>query len=134
MSDYKKNNKEEIGWFLKNNQEKILTISLKDEELIPFMNDLEDFVKKDGKYLSNGQVRVIFELINETTNVQELQLARPKIAFVAAKQINNSTRELINKFLDLLAHAQTNEQQKSVKRFMTSFLHYHKFFHGDKKQ
>lgn len=125
---------EKTGKFISINMQRILTCdNLKSEELISFMTAFESFVKEDGKYISNGQVRVLFDLISKTGDINELQLVRPQIAFVAAKQITDKRKFLIEKFLLLIASANTKNHHDNIKKFITSFLHYHKFYHSDKK-
>ncbi|MDI9858939.1 type III-A CRISPR-associated protein Csm2 [Flectobacillus roseus] len=122
-----------IGKFITDNTVNILASdNLRDNELISFMNEFEVFVKSDGKYISNGQVRILFDLISKTKDFNELQLIRPQIAFVTAKQIKIETRILIEKLLKLIGEVKTTTEHENMRRFITSFLHYHKFYHSEK--
>lgn len=131
MSNYTEKSKD---LFLTKNQSNILNLNnLSGQNLIKFMDEFELFVKHTGGLLTNGQARIIYELIHKADSIEELQMVRSKVAFVAAKQVNQKTRELIQDFLQLISQTNTTLHKDNVQKFFTSFLHYHKFFHGDKK-
>lgn len=103
--------------------------NLSSSEIAELLNKLEAYVKSIAATITNGQVRVIYELVYQTTNVQELQLIRPKIAFVAIKQERGSgSKAIIEKILHLISLTTTDDEHECVKNFITSFLHYHKFY------
>jgi len=122
--------------FFTENEDNILNYNnIKGLVLSKFLDDMESYIEKisfkDGKRIesiTNGQVRVLYNLINQTESLQELQLVRPKIAFVAAKQNSETSKKIIKSLLNIISKTELEEQHQSIKNFMASFLHYHKFY------
>lgn len=96
---------------------------------VKFMNEFEDYVKKQGRDITIGQLRVVYSLIKKAENAKELQLVRPQIAFVAGKQTDTFSKNIIDQILTLVSKANENNY-KHIGKFIESFLHYHKFYHA----
>ncbi len=97
-------------------------------QLKKFLNEMEAFVKQDAvSSLTAGQVRTIYSIIYETKEVLDLQLKRPELAFVAAKQETQSSKAVIKFFIEIIK--KTNEENfHNIKDFTASFLKYHKLY------
>ena len=93
-------------------------------------NSIEKFVKNECKVIITTQLRNIYAKVVLAEKNSELKMLRPNLAYIAARQ--NKAKNII-KFIDQLIQKVNNEQQlKSFKKVMESFVAYHKFHHNSK--
>lgn len=93
-------------------------------------NSIEKFVKNECKVITTTQLRNIYAKVVLAEKNSELKMLRPNLAYIAARQ--NKAKNII-KFIDQLIQKVNNEQQlKSFKKVMESFVAYHKFHHNSK--
>lgn len=93
-------------------------------------NSIEKFVKNECKVITTTQLRNIYAKVVLAEKNSELKMLRPNLAYIAARQ--NKAKNII-KFIDQLIQKVNNEQQlKSFKKVMESFVAYHKSHHNSK--
>ena len=128
--------------YFKGTYDYLLKLFDKGVPLDKVFDSIKDFVekefkkkKKEGKHeyediLTTTQLRNIYTKVVLTKEVSELKMLRPNLAYIAARQ--NKAKNII-KFIDQLIQKVNNEQQlKSFKKVMESFVAYHKFHHNSK--
>lgn len=98
------------------------------------IDSLKMFVEKTGRNITTSQLRNIYSKILSVKedNLTALQLIRPKLAYVAARQQRSEARELVMFFDEIISLVKTPEQLKSFKIFFESVIAYHKFYHPEK--
>lgn len=95
---------------------------------------LKDFVKIYGGYVTTSQLRNIFARVKPMKTRQELQLIRPRIAYVAARQNSQEARDVVNFLETVISKIENDAQVKNFIAFFEAIVAYHKFYESDKKQ
>jgi len=98
------------------------------------IDDIKLFVEKKGKAITHSQLRNIYSkiLALKDDDITGLQLIRPKLAYVAARQKNKEAGVLVRFFDEMISEINNTDEFKSFKTFMESVVAYHKFYHPDK--
>jgi len=115
--------------------------NLNDEELLKMENSerieeminvIERFVdeKCNDKYIKTSQLRNIYSklLKIKDDNVKGVQLLRPKLMYVAARQKNREAKSIVLFLNDIIKKIRTKEQLRSFKMFFEAIVAYHKFY------
>lgn len=121
----------ELGLEIKNqyfskNFSELLNMS-NTENLDSILSAIEKFVAQEGKNLSTSQLRNIYDKTKKTTNVNELKLIRPNLAYIAGRSNNDNEKKLLA-FIDLLIKELNSNQVKEFHIFFESVVAYHKFY------
>lgn len=113
---------------------KILTFSSLDSDLELFIDRIDYYVQKCGGVITPTQIRNIYNKIIKVDDAKptQLQLLRPKLAFVAAKLKQDNQKIIVNLLMSCIKQVKTKEQVKNFKMFMEAFVAYHKYHHGEK--
>lgn len=129
----KRNNNNQNGaeQYLKKNMEAVLSMhQLKDHNKVKkIVDSISSFVKDKGKNLSSSQLRNLYDKIQKEQTISGLQRLRPKIAYMAARQTNDSAKRLVKFFENTISQVKTEDQLKGFKSYFEAFVAYHKFHH-----
>lgn len=106
------------------------------KNLNELIDNISFYTKDKGKGISSSQLRNIFTKVKGAKKV-ELQLLRPKLAYIAARQkAGNGKRdekELAEKFITfidkIIQQIENEEEAKGFSQFFESIVAYHKFHH-----
>jgi len=120
--------------FFKETYPYLLRMNDKDIPAAQVIDSIKLFVEKTGRNITTSQLRNIYSKILRVKedNLTALQLIRPKLAYVAARQQKNEARDLVIFFDEIIAGIKTSSQAKSFKTFFESVMAYHKFYHPEK--
>lgn len=95
------------------------------------LNKLEKYIDLDGGNITTSQLRNIFTKVRGEKSPIKLQLLRPKLAYISARQPNS---KYFIKFIDeILQEVTTEEKAKGFSQFFEAIIAYHKFHHSNKK-
>jgi CRISPR-associated protein Csm2 len=99
------------------------------------LDHLQKYVEECGKHVTTHQLRNIFSKIKtgKTKTAQELQLIRPQLAYVAARQASGGAKSFIEFLEKIIRKVENDEQVKHFIAFFEAIVAYHKFYHGNKK-
>ena len=98
------------------------------EDLSTLLDDLQDYVKQKGGKVNSSQLRNIFSKVLQAEKKIDIQLIRPKLMYVAARQTSNDAKKVIE-FLEKVASKVENDTQvKNFQIFMEAFVAYHKYY------
>jgi CRISPR type III-A-associated protein Csm2 len=98
------------------------------DDLATLLDDISDFVKSKGSKVNSSQLRNIFSKVLLAEKVLDVQLIRPKLMYVAARQTNFEAKKVVE-FLELVASKIKNEvEMKNFQIFLEAFVAYHKYF------
>lgn len=117
--------------FLRNNLEDLLNMK-ESKQLNTLINHISDYVKAMGKDITASQLRNIFSKVKKFKSLSDLQMLRPKLAYISGrlspKQAN--AKEFL-KLLDDVIQKATNEQHvRGFSQFFESIVAYHKSHHS----
>lgn len=81
------------------------------------------------KYISTSQLRNIYDKLLKVKedNYSQVQLLRPKLAYVAARQNKAEAKEIVNFFNEIISKISSESELRSFKIFFESVVAYHKF-------
>jgi CRISPR-associated protein Csm2 len=81
------------------------------------------------KYISTSQLRNIYDKLLKVKeeNYSQVQLLRPKLAYVAARQNKAEAKEIVNFFNEIISKISSEDELRSFKIFFESVVAYHKF-------
>lgn len=120
--------------YLRNNHADVLNLSHigleKAKEIIAHING---YVEHCCKEMTTHQLRQMFAEIKGAQNVIQLQLARPKIAYLGARQEKESVKRIVA-LIDFMIEKTGEKQLDEFKNFMEAIVAYHKFHFGNKNQ
>lgn len=91
------------------------------------LDDLEKFVKSEGKTVSTSQVRNVYSVLIKARKPIDLQMFRPKLAYAAARQDKDFHKNLFA-FIDDLIGRVNDKNIDSFKIIMEALVSYHKFY------
>ena len=91
------------------------------------LTHLEKFIQKVANGISTSQLRNVYGKIIEQKTVIELQLIRPNIAYVAARNDKREAKQVMA-FIDyLIQQVDTDEKLKAFNKIMEAIVAYHKY-------
>lgn len=99
------------------------------ENLSSLLEDLSKYVKVKGEKVNSSQLRNIFSKVLQANDVLSLQLIRPKLMYVAARQTNYESKEVVEFLEKIIVEVKKPEQVTNFKIFMEAFIAYHKYHH-----
>jgi CRISPR type III-A-associated protein Csm2 len=98
------------------------------DDLSSLLDDLQNYIKQEGKKVNSSQLRNIFSKVLQAEKKIDIQLIRPKLMYVAARQTSKEAKKVIE-FLEKVASKVENDAQvKNFQTFMEAFVAYHKYF------
>ncbi len=103
------------------------TTNLKD-----LLTHLEGYVREKAGGVTTSQLRNIFSKIKPMKTAQQLQLARPQLAYVAARQQKKEARNVISFIETIVKEVNDDKQVESFIKFFEAIVAYHKLYHGQK--
>jgi len=103
------------------------------ENLKELLDNIQSFVQDKCGGITTSQLRNIFSQIRagKPTN-QSLQLIRPKLAYIAARQATKEAQEVVDFFENIVSEIQSDEQAPHFVAFFEAIVAYHKLYHGKK--
>jgi len=103
------------------------------ENLKELLDHIQSFVQDKCGSITTSQLRNIFSQIRagKPTN-QSLQLIRPKLAYIAARQATKEAQEVVDFFENIVAEIRSDEQASHFVAFFEAIVAYHKLYHGKK--
>lgn len=95
------------------------------------LDAISTFVEHKAKkeVITSTQLRNMYSEIIKMKDFTELQLFRPRLAYIAGR--NGKSREMIMFFDNLAGKVANNTQLKNYQVFMEALVSYQKFFHGE---
>lgn len=88
---------------------------------------LENFTQKMSSGLTTSQLRNVYSKILEAETPVELQLLRPNLAYVAARNDKMEAKKVMA-FVDyLIQQVDSTEKQKSFNKVLEAIVAYHKY-------
>ena len=103
------------------------------DNLKELLDNIQSFVKDKCGSVTTSQLRNIFSKIKAGKQTcQSLQLIRPKLAYIAARQASNEAREVVDFFENLVAEIKDDAQAPHFVSFFEAIVAYHKLYHGKK--
>lgn len=88
---------------------------------------LENFTQKMSSGLTTSQLRNVYSKILEAKTPVELQLLRPNLAYVAARNDKKEAKKVMA-FVDyLIQQVDSPEKQKSFNKVLEAIVAYHKY-------
>ncbi|HPR72985.1 MAG TPA: type III-A CRISPR-associated protein Csm2 [Bacteroidales bacterium] len=120
--------------FFKETYPYLLRMNEKDTPAGKVIDNIKLFVERTGRAITTSQLRNIYSKILsiKEDNLTALQLIRPKLAYIAARQQRGESKELVMFFDEIISLVKTSEELKSFKTFFESVIAYHKFYHPEK--
>lgn len=113
--------------YFNDNFSELLNMS-KTQNLDAILTDIEKFVSTEGEHLSTSQLRNIYDKAKKMTNMNELKLIRPNLAYIAGRSKNDKEKGLLA-FIDLLITRIDSEQKvKEFHIFFEAVVAYHKYY------
>ncbi|MEE6186941.1 type III-A CRISPR-associated protein Csm2 [Niabella digestorum] len=88
---------------------------------------LEQFVNETASGLSSSQLRNVYSKIIEAKTPIDLQLLRPNLAYVAARNEKLQAKQVMALIDHLIQQVDTEEKQKHFKKVMEAIVAYHKY-------
>lgn len=88
---------------------------------------LEKFIHEVSNGLTTSQLRNVYSKILDAKEPIDLQLVRPNLAYVAARQDNQNAKKFMA-FVDyLIQQVDSSEKQKKFNKLMEAMVAYHKY-------
>lgn len=113
--------------YFKENFSELLSMS-KTQNLDAILSAIEKFVSNEGRNLSTSQLRNIYDKAKKMTNLNELKLIRPNLAYIAGRSNNDKEKGLLA-FIDLLIkEVDSGDKVNEFHTFFESLVAYHKFY------
>lgn len=106
----------------------------KTEAIAPLLDHLQAYAEDKGRSLTTSQLRNIFSKVKPMTTRQKLQLIRPKLAYVAARQKSGLAEQVVNFLENIIKEVETDAQVKDFVAFFEAFVAYHKFAESKDKK
>lgn len=104
------------------------------EHLKELIDHLQRYVQEKCGSITSSQLRNIFSKIksgNQPTK-QKLQLVRPQLAYVAARQATPEAKDVVDFLERIISKVETDEQAAHFVSFVEAIVAYHKFYHPKK--
>lgn len=118
--------------WLKENTESILKFKEADN-LKEMLDNIQNFVKDKCGSVTTSQLRNIFSKIKAGKQTsQSLQLIRPKLAYIAARQASSDARDVVDFFENIVSEVKNDEQAPHFVSFFEAIVAYHKLHHSKK--
>jgi len=105
------------------------------EDLDKLIDNISEMIRIKGNGITTSQLRNIFGKIKPMTEIRQLKLIRPQLAYIAARQVGkvsgNAKRNIADfiAFLDELIRETDQNGLEGFKQFMESVVAYHKYHH-----
>lgn len=96
------------------------------------LTHLKDYARDKGRNITTSQVRNIFSKVKRPgLTHQQLQMIRPKLAYIAARQKTGKAEQVVNFLENIVKNVKNDVQVKDFVAFFEAFVAYHKI--TDKK-
>ncbi len=102
------------------------------KNLKDLLTHLEEYVRERAGGVTTSQLRNIFSKIKPMKTAQQLQLVRPQLAYVAARQQKKEARNVISFLETIVKEINDDKQVESFIKFFEAIVAYHKLYHGQK--
>jgi CRISPR type III-A-associated protein Csm2 len=90
---------------------------------------IESYVKERKSAITTSQLRNIFQKVKEAQSRLQLQMIRPLLAYVAARQKSEEAKEIVKFLSDLINQVKDDAKQlQNFQYFMEAIVAYHKFY------
>ena len=104
------------------------------EAIAPLLDHLKVYAEDKGRSLTTSQLRNIFSKVKPIATRQKLQLIRPKLAYVAARQKSGLAEQVVNFLESIIKKVETDAQVKDFVAFFEAFVAYHKLAESKDKK
>ncbi len=94
------------------------------------LDNLKQYVKDKGKSISTSQLRNIFARVKPLRTKQSLQLIRPQLAYIAARQNTAEARSVVDFLEAVISNVKEDKQVDDFIAFFEAIVAYRKFHHG----
>lgn len=101
-----------------------------------YVSNLKRFVEQRLRAITTHQLRNIFSQVKRASSPTDLQLLRPKLAYVAGREDKDPMSLLVVLLDDLIQQVRTTEDVRAFVRLFEAVIAYHKYFNpkADKPQ
>lgn len=98
-------------------------------QVINIINSIEAMMKVYAKEITYSQMRNIYGIIQEAKPpITNLHKARPKIAYIQARQKTVEAKKLVEFIIELMKVVTNDDQLKEFNELMETMVAYHKLF------
>lgn len=100
------------------------------EKFVESFCTLKDNKGNNREIISTSQLRNIYDKILkiDDDDIASIQLMRPKLAYVAARQRNNEAKVIVDFLNGRIKEIENSNQTESFKMFFESIVAYHKYY------
>ncbi len=92
------------------------------------LDNLKTYIQAKGKSITTSQLRNIFSRVKPARTKQALQLIRPRLAYVAARQNDHQAKAIVEFLEDIIAKMKKDEQADDFAAFFEAIVAYHKLY------
>lgn len=125
--------KEVVDTYFKGLENDLLSLS-DITKIKSIFSGLEDFIKEVSSGLTTSQLRNVYGKILDAKDLLKLQLIRPNLAYVAARNKDIKAKKVMA-FIDfLIQKVDEPEKHKSFNKVLEAMVAYHKFHYQPKEQ
>ncbi|MCS6928268.1 MAG: type III-A CRISPR-associated protein Csm2 [Saprospiraceae bacterium] len=99
------------------------------------LSHLQKYVEDCGGFVTTHQLRNIFSKVktHRIKTAQQIQLIRPQLAYIAARQGNDKAKAFVNFLQNIICEIKDDKQVEHFVAFFEAIVAYHKLYHGNKK-
>lgn len=108
------------------------------EKVADLLDKIKGYVEQKGGSVTSSQLRNIFSKVKGYEKEQKgnrhlaIQLIRPHLAYIAARQNTPSSREVVEFLEQIVKSVDQDEKVDDFVTFFEAVVAYHKFIHGKK--
>ena len=106
--------------------------SLPADRISSLLDDIKSYAQHNAAKLNTSQLRNIFSKVLGAKELSQLQLIRPKLMYVAARQQDREAKKVVEFFERIITKIKTTNPENTegvnnYKTFMEAFVAYHKY-------
>lgn len=115
----------------KSSMGRLLNLS-KDENINEILDHIKNYMFETRGKITTSQVRNIFSKVKNTRDYKRLQLIRPHLAYIAARQNNPIAREVVEFLERVVSQVSNDDQLAEFTMFFEAVVAYHKYYNTEK--
>jgi len=92
------------------------------------LDQLKTYIQAKGESITTSQLRNIFSKVRAARTKQALQLIRPRLAYVAARQNSYEAKAIVDFLESIIAQMTGDEQADDFAAFFEAIVAYHKLY------
>lgn len=97
------------------------------------ITNTQNYIRDLGGDITTSQLRNLYAEVKKNVKTStQLQLMRPKLAYVAARQNKPGAKRMVEFISTIIEKVETDEQVPHFTAFFEAIVAYHKFYYGKK--